>query len=113
MTSEDPPPDILSGSRSVFGSGITLEELPHFEIRALAMIGAGLLKRHKGDPKAVNKLSGLAVAIDGCHYNIALKILSKMCEEAAGSPLYDDSTGFLEIEKTLAQRESNEKQNGH
>jgi len=47
------------------------------------MIGAGLLKRHKGDPKAINKLSGLAVAIDGYHYNITLKMLSKMCEEAA------------------------------
>lgn len=90
MTSEDPSPDILSGSRSVFGRGITLEELPHFEIRALAMIGAGLLKRHKGDPKAINKLLGLAVAIDGYHFNITLKMLSKMCEEAAGSPLYDD-----------------------
>ncbi len=103
MTSENTPPDILSGSRSVFGTGITDEELPWFEMRALAMIGAGLLKRHRGDAKAIGKLEGLAKPIDGRYYNLTLKVLAKMCEEAAGRPLYDDDAMFLEIEKILAQ----------
>ena len=101
MTSEDPPPDILSASRSVFGSGITPEELPYFEMRALAMLGAGLLKKHRGDPKAVSKLEGLAVPIDGYRYNLTLKTLASLCEEAAGPPLDDDVADLLEIENIL------------
>lgn len=76
-------------------------KLPHFEMRALAMLGAGLLKRHKGDPKAISKLEGLAVPIDGYRYNLTLKTLASMCEEAAGSPLYDNDVVFLEIKKIL------------
>lgn len=104
MTLEDQPPDILSGRRSAFSSGITLEELPHFEMRALAMIGAGLLKKHRGDPKAIKKLSSLAVAIDGTAYNLTLKTLAALCEEVAGSPLYDEAADFLEIQQILVQR---------
>ena len=91
--------------QSVFASGLTPEELPHLEMRALAMLGAGLLKRHRGDPQAIKKLAGLAVAIDGYRYNLTLKTLVALCEEVAGSPLYDDAADLLEIEKILAQRE--------
>ena len=56
------------------------------EIRALASIGAGLLMRHLGDPKAINKLARLAVSFDdfrkGFHlFNQKLVILTKKYEE--------------------------------
>lgn len=95
---------MLSGQPSVFfGPSLSSAELPHFEIRALAMIGAGLVKRHQGDPKAINKLSGLAVLIDGYRQNLTVKTLFALCKEAAGCPLYDEAI-FLDIEEILAQR---------
>ena len=68
------------------------------------MLGAGLLKKHRGDPKAIGKLAGLAVPIDGYRYNLTIKTLASLSEEAAGSPLYDDDAVFLEIENILTQR---------
>jgi len=68
------------------------------------MPGAGLLKKHRGDPKAMNKLEGLAVPIDGHHYNLAVKTVASLCEEAAGSSSHDDDGDFLENENILAQR---------
>lgn len=109
MTSEDPPSDIRRASRSVFGSGIMPEELPHFEMRALAMLGAGLLKKHRGDPKTFGKLEGLAVPIDGYRYNLTVKTLASLCEEAVGTPLDADDAVFLEIENILAQRENSDR----
>jgi hypothetical protein len=56
----------------------------------------------KCQPTFGDKLEGLAVPIDGYHYNLTLKALASMCEEAAGALLYDDDADFLEIKKNLA-----------
>lgn len=46
-------------------------ELDWLEIRAMASIGAGLLMRHLGDRKAIDKLALLAVSFDGFRHNDA------------------------------------------
>lgn len=66
-------------------------ELPWFEVRALASIGAGLLMRHQGDPKAIKKLERLAVPLDGFRRNESAKAMSVLLQDAAGGP-YDDLT---------------------
>lgn len=74
------------------------------EIRALAMIGAGLLKKHRGDPKAIAKLLHMAEIIDGWRYNLTLKTLCDLCEETAGQPLYDEEAEMAELERVLKKR---------
>lgn len=61
-------------------------ELPWFEIRALASIGAGLLMRHLGDRQAINKLARLAVPFDGYRHNETAKAMTVLLEDAAGGP---------------------------
>lgn len=63
-------------------------ELPWPEIRALASIGAGLLMRHLGDPKAINKLGRLAVSFDSVHHNMTAKARTVLLDDAGGGP-YD------------------------
>jgi hypothetical protein len=63
-------------------------ELPWVEIRALASIGAGLLMRHLGDPKAINKLGRLAVSFDSVHHNMTAKARTVLLDDAGGGP-YD------------------------
>lgn len=63
-------------------------ELPWVEIRALASIGAGLLMRHLGDRKAIDKLARLAVSFDSVHHNMTAKAMSNLLDDAAGGP-YD------------------------
>ena len=58
-------------------------ELPWLEIRALGCIGAGLLRRHLGEPKAIHKLARLAVPFDGFRYNETLKGPSQKTENKA------------------------------
>ncbi len=59
-------------------------ELPWFEIRALASIGAGLLTRHMGDPKAINKLARLSQPFDDYRHNETAKAMVTLLEDAAG-----------------------------
>lgn len=61
-------------------------ELDWLEIRALASIGAGLLTRHRGDPKAIEKLGRLAVSFDTVCHNETAKMLAILMEDAAGGP---------------------------
>lgn len=84
--------------RSVFFSWrVTNEELPHFEIRALAAIGAGLLMRHRGDAKAIRKLVKLSRRIDNYRPNETSKALVALCDEAAGPDGYGDDAAFEAI----------------
>lgn len=95
--------------RFAFNGELPHQELPYMEIRALAMIGAGLLKKHRGDPKAIEKLRNLAVAIDGWRYNLTAKTLGDLCEETAGQPLYDEEAEMAELERTLKERREDSK----
>jgi len=61
-------------------------ELDWLEVRALASIGAGLLTRHRGDPKAIEKLGRLAVSFDTVYHNETAKMLAVLMEDAAGEP---------------------------
>jgi|GEM_PF-1207109 len=60
----DPPAETERQPESEFFTSRLIDhgELPWFEIRALASIGAGLLMRHLGDSKAINKLARLRAA---------------------------------------------------
>lgn len=84
----DPPPDIERKPQSEFFTARIIDrgELPWIEIRALASIGAGLLMRHLGDPKAINKLARLAVPFDGFRHNETAKAMATLLEDAAGGP---------------------------
>lgn len=79
-------------------------ELPHFEIRALAMIGAGLLTRHRGDEKAIRKLGDLARKFDGYRENETVKALAQLLDEAADPHDLDDDTAMRELTKLLKSR---------
>jgi hypothetical protein len=61
-------------------------ELSWMEIRALASIGAGLLMRHLGDRKAIDKLARLAVSFDDFRHNETAKAMSNLLDDAAGGP---------------------------
>lgn len=61
----------------------TSERLSHIEVRALACIGAGLLKKHRGNAQEIGKLLGMAVAIDHHDYDQTVKSLTDLCNEAA------------------------------
>lgn len=84
----DPPPDIERKPLSeFFKARFGAEgELDWLEIRALASIGAGLLLRHMGDPKAIQKLARLAVTFDGLYHNATAKAMATLVEDAAGGP---------------------------
>lgn len=86
----EPSPDTDTGRKpqSEFFTArlIDNDELPWVEIRALASIGAGLLMRHLGDPKAINKLARLAVPFDGHYTNATAKAMAMLLEDAAGGP---------------------------
>ena len=84
----DPPTDIERKPLSEFFTARfgAEGELNWVEIRALASIGAGLLVRHLGDPKAIKKLARLAVPFDGCYHNATAKAMSALVEDAAGGP---------------------------
>ena len=86
----DPPPNTKRQPQSEFFTSRLTEqgELPWPEIRALASIGAGLLMRHLGDPKAIKKLGRLAVLFDSVHHNMTAKYMATLLEDAAGGP-YD------------------------
>ena len=86
----DPPPDIERKPQSEFFTARIIDrgELSWLEIRALASIGAGLLMRHLGDPKAINKLARLAISFDGFRHNETAKAMVTLLEDAAGGP-YD------------------------
>ena len=79
-------------------------ELPHFEIRALAMIGAGLLMRHRGDAKAIRKLGRLAQKFDGYRENETVKALAHLLDEAADPAGIDDDTAIRELTALLKSR---------
>ena len=83
MTTERPPQSEFFTARLTDRG-----ELPWPEIRALASIGAGLLLRHLGDPKAINKLGRLAVPFDAPYHNATAKAMAMLLEDAAGGP-YD------------------------
>lgn len=82
------PPDTERRAQSDFFKARYAEkgELNWLEIRALASIGAGLLLRHLGDPKAIKKLARLAVPFDGRYHNATAKAMSNLVEDAAGGP---------------------------
>ena len=86
----DPPPNAERKPQSDFFTARITDhgELSWLEIRALASIGAGLLMRHLGDPKAINKLARLAVSFDGFRHNETAKAMATLLEDAAGGP-YD------------------------
>jgi hypothetical protein len=86
----DPPPDIERKPQSEFFTARIIDqgELSWIEIRALASIGAGLLMRHLGDRKAIDKLARLAVSFDSVHHNMTAKAMSNLLDDAAGGP-YD------------------------
>lgn len=86
----DPPPGPDRKPQSdFFKARITdHDELSWLEIRALASIGAGLLTRHLGDRKAIDKLARLAVSFDGFLQNETAKAMSNLLDDAAGGP-YD------------------------
>ena len=72
-------------------------ELPWLEIRALGCIGAGLLRRHLGEPKAIQKLARLAVPFDGFRYNETLKAMTTLLEDAAGGPYDPTEQDWLDL----------------
>ncbi len=94
-------------SRSVF-LGCDLNrgsaELPHFEIRALAMIGAGLVERHQGDAEAIRKLGRLARKFDGYRENETVKALAQLLDEAADPQGLDDDKAMAELTALLKSR---------
>lgn len=70
----------------------TSERLSYIEVRALACIGAGLLKKHRGNAKEIGNLLAMAVAIDRHDYNQTVKTLTDLCNEAiTPEPIYDDA----------------------
>jgi hypothetical protein len=73
------------------------DELPYFEMRALARIGAGLLMRHQGDRAAIAKLARLAVRFDGYRENETAKAAATLYEDAAGGPYDDDDEVLVEL----------------
>ncbi|MDP2770545.1 MAG: hypothetical protein Q8O81_12020 [Giesbergeria sp.] len=83
----DPQPDERQPQSEFFKARLCeKDELDWLEIRALAGIGAGLLLRHLGDPKALEKLARLAVPIDGLYQNATAKAGAMLIEDAAGGP---------------------------
>ena len=74
-------------------------ELDWFEIRALASIGAGLLMRHLGDPKAIEKLGRLAVPFDGLRHNETAKAMAILLEDAAGGPFEPTDQDWADLAK--------------
>ena len=46
----------------------------------------GLLTRHLGDPKAIQKLARLARPFDGLYHNATAKAMSNLLEDAAAGP---------------------------
>lgn len=83
----DPPPDERKTLSEFFSARFGAEgELNWLEIRALASIGAGLLTRHLGDPKAIEKLARLARPFDDLYHNATAKAMTNLVEDAAGGP---------------------------
>ncbi len=84
----DPSPDIERKPQSEFFTTRIIDrgELSWFEIRALASIGAGLLMRHLGDSKVINKLARLAVSFDSYRHNETAKAMALLLDDAAGEP---------------------------
>lgn len=72
-------------------------ELPWPEIRALACIGAGLLMRHLGDPKAINKLARLAVPFDGHYTNATAKATAMLLDDAGGGPYGPTEQDWIDL----------------
>ena len=95
----DPPPDVERKPQSEFFTARIIErgELSWLEIRALASIGAGLLMRHLGDPKAINKLARLAVPFDGFRHNETAKTMVMLLEDAAGGPYYPTDQDWIDL----------------
>jgi hypothetical protein len=85
----DPQPDDRQPQSDFFKAHFGADgELDWLEIRALASIGAGLLMRHLGDRKAIDKVARLAVSFDGFRHNETAKAMATLLEDAAGGP-YD------------------------
>jgi hypothetical protein len=83
----DPQPDERQPQSEFFKARFGAEgELDWLEIRALASIGAGLLLRHLGDPKAIQKLARLARPFDDRYHNATAKAMATLVEDAAGGP---------------------------
>jgi len=95
----DPLPDPQRKPLSKFFTARIIEhgELPWFEIRALASIGAGLLMRHQGDPKAINKLARLSQPFDGYRHNETAKAMATLLEDAAGGPYDPTEQDWLDL----------------
>ncbi len=83
---------------------LNTKELSYMEIRALAMIGAGLLMRHRGDAKAIRKIGRLAVKIDGYRENETSKALAQLMDEAADPDGEDEERRFAEWIEELKSR---------
>ncbi|HWW06354.1 hypothetical protein [Collimonas sp.] len=81
-----------------FSTGVSDEELPHSEIRALAMIGAGLLRKHLGDVEAIKVLLVLSRPFDSHYFNATAKAMDMIGEAAAGDSLSDDDETLAFIE---------------
>jgi len=87
-----------TASTAFFSTGFSDDELPHSEIRALAMIGAGLLRNHLGDVEAIKALLALSRPFDSHYFNATAKAMDMIGEAAAGDSLSDDDETLAFIE---------------
>lgn len=71
-------------------------EIPEIELRALARIGAGQLKKYWNNKDEIDRLLHEAYVFDGHYQNLVTKTLSSLGEYAANQP-YDDWDGRTEL----------------